>query len=56
MSIVRACTCGSTAVACTTVCGGTSLPSVFVTLSATGTYGGLMQSHVLSQSDVIRVR
>ena len=56
MSVVRACTCGATPVACTTVCGGTSLPSVFVTLSATGTYAGLMQSHVLSQSDVIRVR
>ena len=56
VTAVRACTCGSLPVACTTVCSGSSLPSVFVTLSATGTYTGLMQSHVLSQSDVIRVR
>jgi Flp pilus assembly protein TadG len=55
-TVVRACTCGSTPVACTTVCGGTSLPSVFITLTATGTYSGLVHSHVLSQSDVIRVR
>lgn len=56
VSIVRACMCGSSAVSCTTVCSNSNLPSVFVTLAATGTYSGLMQSHVLSQNDVIRVR
>ena len=56
ISVARACTCGATAIACTGVCGGTSLPSVFVTLSGTGTYTGLLQSHTIAQSDVIRVR
>ena len=41
---------------CATVCTGNNLPSVFLTLTASGTYSGLMQSHTLSQSDVIRVR
>ena len=56
LNVVRSCVCGSTAVACTTVCTGNNLPSVFLTLTASGTYSGLMQSHALSQSDVIRVR
>ena len=56
LGVVRACTCGSTPVACTAVCGGSNLPSVFITLTASGTYNGLLQSHALSQSDVIRVR
>jgi Flp pilus assembly protein TadG len=56
ISVARACTCGATAISCTGVCGGTSLPSVFITLSGTGTYSGLLQSHALAQSDVIRVR
>lgn len=56
LAVTRSCMCGSTPVDCTATCGGTSLPSVFITLSATGTYSGLMQSHALSQSDVVRVR
>ena len=56
LNVVRSCTCVSTAVACATVCTGNNLPSVFLTLTASGTYSGLMQSHALSQSDVIRVR
>jgi len=56
ISVARACTCGATAISCTGVCGGTSLPSVFVTLTGTGTYSGLLQSHAIAQSDVIRVR
>jgi Flp pilus assembly protein TadG len=56
MTVVRACTCGSTPVACTTVCGGTSLPSAFITLTASGTYSGLLQSHAISETDVIRIR
>ena len=56
ISVARACTCGGTTISCTGVCNGTSLPSVFITLSGTGTYTGLLQSHAISQSDVIRVR
>jgi len=56
ISVARACTCGATVVSCTSVCNGTNLPSVFITLSGAGTYAGLLQSHVIAQSDVIRVR
>lgn len=56
LSVTRACMCGATAVDCTATCGGTSLPSVYITLAASGTYSGLMQSHALSQSDAVRVR
>ena len=56
IAVTRACTCGATPIACTGVCNGNSLPSLFITLSATGTYTGLLQSHAISQSDVIRVR
>jgi Flp pilus assembly protein TadG len=56
LNVVRSCTCGSSAVSCATVCAGSNPPSVFLTLTASGTYSGLMHSHALSQSDVIRVR
>ena len=56
ISVARACTCGGTTISCTGVCNGTNLPSVFITLSGTGTFTGLLQSHAISQSDVIRVR
>jgi Flp pilus assembly protein TadG len=58
LNVVRSCTCpgGSTVVTCTTVCPGNNPPSAFLTLTASGTYSGLMHSHALSQSDVIRVR
>jgi Flp pilus assembly protein TadG len=56
MSVARSCTCGSSPADCATLCAGSNPPSVFLTLTAQGTFSGLMQSRVLSQTDVIRVR
>ncbi|HEX4709450.1 hypothetical protein [Phenylobacterium sp.] len=56
LNVVRSCMCGTTAVTCPGVCPGNNQSSVFLTLTASGTYSGLMHSHALSQSDVIRVR
>jgi Flp pilus assembly protein TadG len=56
MTVVRACTCGATPIACDQLCTGSNPPSAFITMSATGTYAGLVHTHALSQSDVVRVR
>jgi Flp pilus assembly protein TadG len=56
MSVARACTCGATPIACNTLCAGSNPPSAFITMSATATYSGLVHTHAISQSDVVRVR
>jgi hypothetical protein len=56
LSVVRACTCGATPIACNLLCPGSNPPSAFITLSATGTYAGLVHTHAISESDVLRVR
>jgi len=57
LQVVRSCTCGATPIDCASLCpGGTNPPSVFLTLTAQGTYSGMMESRVLTQTDVIRVR
>lgn len=56
VSVARSCTCGSTPADCSTPCPGSNPPSVFLTLTAQGTFTGLLKSRVLSQNDVVRVR
>jgi len=56
VSVARSCTCGALPIACTTLCAGSNPPSVYITLTASGTFPGLMQSRSLSQSDVLRIR
>jgi Flp pilus assembly protein TadG len=56
LNVVRSCTCAATPVACSTLCAGSNPPSTFISLSATGTYSGLVHQHAISQSDIIRVR
>lgn len=55
-TVARSCACGSTPLACTSLCAGSNPPSVFITLTTTGTFSGLMQSRALSQNAVLRVR
>lgn len=56
LSTARSCTCGSTPTVCTSTCPDSSLPSVFVQLTAQATYSGIWQSHAVSQSNVVRIR
>lgn len=55
-NVARSCLCGSNPTDCATVCADQSLPSVFVQLSAQGTYSGLLQSHPVNETNVIRIR
>jgi len=54
--VARSCACGSTAIACTALCAGSNPPNVYIGLTTTGTFTGLMHSRVLSQSETLRVR
>lgn len=56
MSVVRSCTCGTAPASCSSLCGGSNPPSAFITLTASGTYSGLIHQHALQQSDMLRVR
>lgn len=56
-SVTRACKCGTTANVCTGLCPSTTTPpSVYVTLTASGTGQGLFASRSMSQTLVVRVR
>jgi Flp pilus assembly protein TadG len=56
MSVVRSCTCGSVPIACTSLCAGSNPPSAFITVAGSATYAGLIHTHAVSQSDIVRVR
>lgn len=53
----RACSCAGVAQLCSTLCAGNGLPQTYVTLTATGTYTGLMHDQQpLSATSSLRVR
>ena len=53
----RACACGATPQACSSLCAGNALPQTYVTLTATGTYTGLMHGQqTLTATSSLRVR
>ncbi|ESX99857.1 MULTISPECIES: TadE/TadG family type IV pilus assembly protein [unclassified Mesorhizobium] len=60
--LVRSYLCGATVVDATTICGGTKLPTVFVQITATGTwvppfnFGVFPDPRAISHQQVIRVR
>jgi hypothetical protein len=56
LNVVRSCTCGSTPISCSSLCPGSNPPSAFITMTGAGTYSGLIHTHAISQSDVLRVR
>ena len=55
-TVARSCMCGTQPVACSVVCAGSNPPTVYVTLITTGTFTGLLQSQMLAQNEVLRVR
>jgi Flp pilus assembly protein TadG len=56
VNAVRSCTCGGVGAGCNTLCAGNSLPNVYVTMTATGTFTGIMHTAVLSQTGAVRIR
>jgi Flp pilus assembly protein TadG len=52
----RACTCGGAGASCSSLCANLDVPHTYVTLTATGTFAGLMHSQSLSESGEVRVR
>jgi Flp pilus assembly protein TadG len=56
VNIARSCTCAGAGAACTSLCSDTSLPLVFVNMTATGTYAGLTHSETLTTTAIVRVR
>jgi len=54
--VARSCTCGATPIACNLLCAGSNPPQVYVSVTTTGTFTGLMHSRVMSQNEVLRVR
>jgi Flp pilus assembly protein TadG len=55
-AVARACLCGSTPTDCTLLCAGSNPPQVFITMTTSGTFTGLMHSRAMSQNEVLRVR
>jgi len=56
VAVARSCTCGTTPADCSSVCAGSNPTSVYLTLTATGSFQGLMHSRTLSATDILRVR
>jgi len=56
LTTARSCTCGGAPSSCAAQCANNTLPNVYVTLTSSGTYSGLMHSESLTQSGAVRVR
>jgi Flp pilus assembly protein TadG len=56
VNTVRSCTCAGAGASCTSQCPDNTLPNVYVTLTATGTYTGLVNHALLTESGGVRVR
>jgi len=57
VTAARSCTCGGAGASCSSLCAGSALPQVYVTLTATGGFSDLMTGPTsLTQSGTVRVR
>lgn len=52
----RSCSCGGAGASCSSQCADSSLPNVYVTLTASANYSNLMGAQPLSQSSAVRLR
>ncbi|MGD9966854.1 MAG: TadE/TadG family type IV pilus assembly protein [Hyphomonadaceae bacterium] len=52
----RACLCGNVPHACSSPCGGGSVPEAYITLHASATLGGVVVDYGDSADDAIRIR
>jgi len=56
MSVVSACLCGNNAAVCTAPCPNNTFPTQFVTVTASGTYGGNVFHATKQITDKVRIR
>ena len=56
LTTARACTCGGAGASCSSQCPDLSLPQVYITMTANGTFSGLMDSQALTETGQVRVR
>lgn len=56
VNTARSCMCGTTPASCTALCANNNLPTAYISLTATGTFTGLMHSEPLTQSGAVRIR
>ena len=56
MNVVQACLCGNTASACNQPCADGSYPTSFVTVTASGTFGGAVYRHTNQITEKVRLR
>jgi Flp pilus assembly protein TadG len=54
VQVARACFCGATTNNCASSCAS-GTPSTYVTLTATSTFSGMIQSKALTETEVVRV-
>lgn len=55
LTVARACYCGTSVSDCSTTCAS-GTPSTYLTLTATSTFSGTMETKALTESEKIRVR
>jgi Flp pilus assembly protein TadG len=55
ITVARACFCGATSANCSDTCVSGN-PSTYITLTATSTFSGALQSKALTEKEVLRVR
>ena len=56
VTTARTCTCAGAGAACNSQCANNTLPNVYVTFTATGTFTGIMHTALLTQNGGVRVR
>jgi Flp pilus assembly protein TadG len=56
LNTTRACSCAGAGASCTSPCPDNTLPQVYITVTANGTWSGLMHSQVLTETGQVRVR
>ena len=56
VTTARSCTCGGAGASCASQCANNTLPNVYVTLTATGTFTGIMHTALLTQTGGVRIR
>jgi Flp pilus assembly protein TadG len=57
VTTARSCTCGGVGASCSSLCTGSALPNVYVTLTATGRFSDLvLGAQALNEGGTVRVR
>lgn len=52
----RSCLCGTAPTDCASLCGGNKLPNAYISLTATGSYTGILHTQSLTENSALRIR